>query len=975
MIYLSDVSRYKSLSPSPKLLTDVKRRAFSYDLPIYQCDLSVADTGERDEHGVRQSCPIHIQGKRYDKGIGIGTPFALTYRLDGAYASFSALVAVDDAEQQPADWVLQVYLDDVQAGTWPIPKGEAVTVQVDTAGARELVLVGAGRDRMMVDLAEASLIETEESARPGEVSSTHRATMFDLDDRLVIDSEVLLLGRTGKKIDAETGPDETAESLGGYGRTTSSQGADMWAGIKDKGDLLRWEALVRRPGQYRLWVRVVSASPGQPPTPADYSVRVDGRCLDCQTSRETIVEHMPDERFTGHLWGYIHADLPLEVGLHDVEVANAGGAWLAVNRVVLVPQGPVGVSLPAGPALQPLAAGGDIAIPSRWAPRKLLGRHFISADRGEPFARPRELGLTFAPTLTGLGAEFANADDESIKQMLASGLPFTIHARFSEPSMGEGGMGGAPIDRQSYDRIRSLAGDLWLGFWTTEWSDCFNYCDEAKDMPDTREGCYEKVKAWYQRKAAGCYDDVLAMCTTRHWDHYAGEWSGGSGFEDEPGISPECQSNMLFARGAARQYERYWHSYIAPGAHDAHSWLVNYYLIGRGPHDTRRNAEAGGSVSWVKRMMYVSYMWGTTSLKNESPAYETDMTDDGSVGLSPMGQVADEFFAFVATHADRGTNYTPVGLMLDLMHGWGTRCIYPDSIPPLTWGCLQPEPSDYMKETLFQVIYPGQNDVLNECNLLSPTPYGDLFDVMLSTATPEHVRDYPVLMLLGDLAADMNERLASLLDTYVRGGGTLVLNVAQLTPALDEAILGLRVTDQTRQADAAECHLDGRQLKGGVFDVRVVELDGAEAVMSTPAGDPLVTRHNVGDGVVLVTTVPFLLQQNLNGVCFLPHLLEHLTAGLLPFRVAGDVEYAVNRNDDSWLITLVNNRGIYKLPTDPTLIDPRQTQTALITMPAEPKAVADWITGEPLTPEKSGQDWQLAVDIPPGDLSIVQVRM
>ena len=974
MVYLSDVSGYKTTGTWPKLLMDAKRRTFSYGMPIYQCDLSVAETGEPNEHGTRGSGPIEVRGRRYEKGIGIGTPFVLTYRLDGAYARFSTVVGVDDAEQQPEDWVFEVYLDDVKAGTWPVPKDGTAAIEVDTAGARELVLVGAGRDKMMVDLADASLGEAPKPAETLRTDSTGRQAIFELDDQLVIDCEVLLLGRSGKKIDAEIGPDESAVSLGGYGRTTSSRGADMWAGIRDTGDLLRWQAFIRRPGTYGIWVRVVSAEVGQDPNPGDYIVRVDGEALTCAPADQKIVERMPDERFTGHVWGYVHADVSLDVGLHDVEVENAGGAWLAVNRVVLVRQGPVGEQLAPSPVLAPIVAAGRMGVPSRWAPRDVIGRHFISADHGEPFARARELGLLFAPTMTGSGANWANADEESIKRMLTSGQPFTIHARFSEPTKGEGGIGAPVIDRQTYERIKRLAGELWLGFWTTEWSDCFTFCDEAKAMPDTRKGAYETVKAWYQRKAACCYDDVLAMCTTRHWDHYAGEWSGGSGFEDEPGIAPECQSNMLFARGAARQYGRAWHSYIAPGAHDAHSWIVNEYMTASRPHDTRRNTEAGGSVEWVKRMMYVAYMWGTASLKNETPAYETDLTDDGSTALSPMGEAAAGFFQFTATHKDRGICYTPVGLMLDYMHGWGTKCIYPDIIPPLTWGCLQPEGGDYMKDALFQILYPGQNDMLNECNILSPTPYGDVFDVMLSSATSEHIRDYPVLMLLGDVAVDMDGELAGRLETYVRGGGTLVVNVAQVADPFPADVLGVRLTEKTSWADSAKCALDGQQTQGGRFAYRVVEPAGAKPIITTADGEPLVTRHEVGDGAVIFTTVPFLLQENLNPVCFLPHLLEHLTAGLLPFRVDGDVEYAANRSDDAWLVTLVNNRGVYKLPSEPTIIDRRQVQTARVTMAAEPKNATDWITGEPMVARKVDGEWQLAVDVPPGDLTIVRIE-
>ena len=429
---------------------------------------------------------------------------------------------------------------------------------------------------------------------------------------------------------------------------------------------------------------------------------------------------------------------------------------------------------------------------------------------------------------------------------------------------------------------------------------------------------------------------------------------------------------MLFPRGAARQYGTYWHSYAAPGAHDAHSWVQNNYMSRSRPN-FRQGPNGGGSISWLKRTMYLTYMWGTSSFHNETPAYETNMTTDGKVGLSPMGEVAAEFYQFAATHKDRGTCYTPVGIMLDLMHGWGSRSIYPDAYPVLTWGCLQPEPSDYMKDALFDMLYPGQIDGLNERNLLCNTPFGDLFDVMLSSAAPEHIQAYPVLFLVGDLAADMNDTLASSLETYVRKGGTLVMNVEQISPAFGKELLGVDVTSRTEHAKDVKCALDNHQMKRQPFSYRVVALKEAKTIMSTSDDKPLVTRNEVGKGAVILTTVPYLLQDNLNAVCFLPHLMEHVTSGLLPFRVTGDVEYAANRSTDSWLVTILNNRGVYKLPTEPTRIDTRQRQTAYITLPGRPTAVTDWMTDTPLSTEKVDDKWRVAVDIPPGDVRIVQI--
>ena len=970
MIYLSDLRSFRPNDTAT--LLEAKRRTFSYGLPIYQCDTSVAERGEMDSEGLREMCPITIGAQTYGKGIGTGTPFVFTYGLNRPCRTFSAILGVDDAEQNPQPWEFRIYLDDVQAGRWTVQGAAGTAIEVDTHGARELVLVGSGRDKMMVDLAEARLTETSTSPPSARPQPANRRSMFDLDDRLIVDCELLLLARSAKKIDGRTGPDQSIAGLGGYGRCAASRGADIWAGMRHQGDLLRWQGFVRRPGRYRVYARVVSAAPAQPPGPGDYLVRIDGRPLQCEPAPQMIVERMPDERFTEHLWGYLVADVELEFGLHDVEIENDRGAFLATNRVLLVPE-QLAATHPALPPLAPRRSSRSPTPGRRWAPRPTLGAHFICSDDAAPFERARALGLTFAPNLVGVGDDAFNSDPTTVKKMIANGLPFSIHSRFTEASMQEQSASEPVIARELHDRIMREAGEQFLGFSSTEWSDCFVFWSADLPAVKTRAQGYERAKQWYRQRAARRYDYILPMCATWHYDHYAGEWGGVSGFMDEPGVAPEVQLSLLFARGAARQYGKTWHSYVAPGTHDTHCWIQNHFFIHKSPYDTRKTPTGGSSISWYKRMLYLTYMWGTASIKNETPAYETDMTPDGRIAFSPMGAVAAEFLEFAATHPDRGTCYTPFGLMLDRMHGWSGHPILPDICPQLSWGSLPLDASDHMKEALFQVIYPHQFDTFNEWHLLSPTPYGDLFDVMLSTASLEHLEAYPVLMAVGDVAVDMNDDLVDRIGNYVRGGGTLVINIAQLGRHFPLELLGAAITDRTDQADAARCDSTGLEISGGRFTCQCIELTGARSIFSTHDGLPLVTHHESGNGAVVLTTVPFLVQDNLNGVCFLPHLLAWLTAGLLPFQITGDVEYVANRTKKAWLLTLINNRGVYKLPTESQTIDPRQLQHVSIVSDHRPAAVTDWIDSSAVTVREDDGQCRFDVEVPPGDLRILEI--
>ena len=113
---------------------------------------------------------LKARGVRHHRGLGVHSHSKLTYRLDGKYARFEALAAVDDCaidenlDTRFGNVVFKVAVDGQERFTsgevsWndaPLP------VSVDTAGAAELVLEvdwGAGfhvRDR--ADWLEARLL-------------------------------------------------------------------------------------------------------------------------------------------------------------------------------------------------------------------------------------------------------------------------------------------------------------------------------------------------------------------------------------------------------------------------------------------------------------------------------------------------------------------------------------------------------------------------------------------------------------------------------------------------------------------------------------------------------------------------------------------------------------------------------------------------------------------------------------------------
>lgn len=93
---------------------------------------------------------LRLGGRPYDKGLGVHSRCVLTYRLDGAYKEFRAVIGLDDSTRYLGEpglgaVVFRVLLDDKPAREYPNGvtqrKGQAPTeVSIDVSSARTLTL-------------------------------------------------------------------------------------------------------------------------------------------------------------------------------------------------------------------------------------------------------------------------------------------------------------------------------------------------------------------------------------------------------------------------------------------------------------------------------------------------------------------------------------------------------------------------------------------------------------------------------------------------------------------------------------------------------------------------------------------------------------------------------------------------------------------------------------------------------------------
>lgn len=451
--------------------------------------------------------------------------------------------------------------------------------------------------------------------------------------------------------------------------------------------------------------------------------------------------------------------------------------------------------------------------------------------------------------------------------------------------------------------------------------------------PRTRAEAAEVVKAYFNRLAADARakakpeDLRLFSSINGHYcyQHYAGEWGADIvGSEVGENIN-STQAHIAFTRGAARQYGKPW-------LMDFSSWY-GPSMYDEDPRKTwgeYSGPDRGHSLSLHRRTYYVAYMAGADVVVAEGGWLNFFRSQqpgpDGTLPLSRLGEEGARFYAFTKRYPDRGIPYTPVGLLIDPLHG-----IYPGFGEKLAWNAFPYAPGDQRILNLWETFFPDSLDVQvkrNENGYLVASPYGDILDVLLNNAPDAVLAAYPVLLLAGEVTQEAP--LAERLRKYVRQGGTLLLS----------------------EADAKRTAMI-RALK---LKPDLLSADG-----------PSYTRVRLGRGAVVVYR-----EDGSVGGGALAKLLAQVRDELVPLQISGRLESLYNRTADGWIVTLVNNEGITKTYNEPPRIDGApQTTTIRYTGPGRVRTAGLCTPegDEPLDPT----DIHLA--IPSGEVRVVRLTL
>ena len=380
--------------------------------------------------------------------------------------------------------------------------------------------------------------------------------------------------------------------------------------------------------------------------------------------------------------------------------------------------------------------------------------------------------------------------------------------------------------------------------------------------PANRQECHDTLKEYFLSRRRDLLGRVISVTGHSHYEAYAAAWGTECvGLEVAENIA-FTQSKIAFARGAARAWNKPWSVQVSP-------WFGPSCTTS-GPLRTEagivRGLDAGHSLSLYERLWLHGWFAGAAMVTPENSIAIFFEKPEAPWTLTEHGRKAAEVYAVMRNH-HRGIPYTPVAVVLDRLAGYNAYMDKP-------WGILEPTPADRELRDLFDhQLYPGSDHIHTrpdpanpEASYLRPTPYGEIFDVLLSDVPADVLPRYPVILLAGDLTFDLP--FLTELEKSLRGGSRLLLH--------------------PRHRDTLGADFDRLRAQGNV--------EVLETTTLTQTGRP---------------------------AAIAPTRLAALARELAPVEVSGSpIQYLFNRTATGWVVALVHDAGVAKQGNQPTVIDP-----------------------------------------------------
>lgn len=497
-----------------------------------------------------------------------------------------------------------------------------------------------------------------------------------------------------------------------------------------------------------------------------------------------------------------------------------------------------------------------------------------------------------------------------------------------------------------------------------------------------------------------------SCATARCWEHMINSFGHNKlSLIEVGGCIYNTAGQLAFVRGACRQYNIPWGVYHArfrashfPAPIRLECQLYRYperYLtpqcrtIERGEM-TLGGPRCGVSINEQKRMHYLSYMSGANILFDEGGSHvswawydykKIAKKDPLVVNLrerkayfSKSGEMRSWMYDNIMKKHDRGTTYTPIGLVFDKWHG------FTQNPGAKVWLNICLDEGDKMMWAVMDTVFRMSKDIF-ATQVIRNSPYGDIFDVITNRADTKTTSSYKALLLVGKVQIDKS--YADKLISYVKDGGVLMINTRQIkNPALfPKNFFGCTLGSKKGRSNAAISYIDNKVVREkNYFNyTKVNSLTGMKiAVTADSKHDPLIILNKYGKGKVILTT-PYFMKEQFSRVKMLKlfdNLMTFLSRETFPVEVKTDLQYLVNRNKNGWVVSLFNNYGMTKVPGELPQFDKKATRTVTITIPQKTGNVSkalEWMKSKNIKVQSCSSGCKVKIAVPAGQIRIVEL--
>ena len=516
------------------------------------------------------------------------------------------------------------------------------------------------------------------------------------------------------------------------------------------------------------------------------------------------------------------------------------------------------------------------------------------------------------------------------------------------------------VSDEVYHQLRERLGDRFIGFDNGEQDGRYIGGYTRTQNPAVQDSAFQLRRFYdhFNTMAGQLRHDTTALCSLNYGHFFARENDCLMLGAETAQALPNANLWYAYLRGAGKQYGLLWFGNAS--VFNRGSWKT--YDI-QSPDDGKKDYQGyaygpdrGTSLSLLRRLMYVEYLYnsdmlgfesglistrdrmatvraGGTLQPNQTKSDKSLFVDEDAV-LTPIGDIQQDCARFIASRGKAGPMHTPVAVLLSADNGWTMpRHLYTGDVYR-SWGQMPYAEGDHQMHALFTLLYPGYEDsgfFHNERGFLTPTPYGETADVLTADVRAEILKGYNLVVLAGAHRPDAE--LADKLASFVSGGGTLLTFAAQVADCEPlRALCGVKTDGKGQKRGPTSVCYDGRTLDEPELSVcpAVIGTD-AKVIARLSDGTPFAVCRRSGQGRVVTILSPYGLTAPLgtpateNKMDESIPLRHDLTASVKA--IVGDLlneqtlvcvdnprlEWLVNIRDERTLtVTVVNNGWVWE---------------------------------------------------------------